>query len=84
MLYKFAINTINSCEIMPQPATANQSYNLIKWINDNHYWEFIASTGESTFNCRGVGRCAQVEYCIYDEFLDHMTRPIWHDTDSKD
>jgi hypothetical protein len=67
---------------MPQPATANQPYNLIKWINDNHYWELIAPTGESTFNCRGVGRCVHGEHCIYDEFLEAMNPPIWHDTES--
>ena len=69
---------------MPQSAKANQSYNLIQWINYNHYWEFIASTGESIFNCGGGGLCVHGEHCIYDKFLDRMTPPIWHDSESID
>jgi hypothetical protein len=56
------------------------TYNLIKWINNNHYWEYIVSTGETTFNCRGASKCIKEEYCIYDEFLEHMELPIWEET----
>ncbi len=67
---------------MPTSSITNNSCNKTEWINDNHYWELIANTGETTFNCRGVGRCSkEKEYCIYDQFLELMNPTEWDAND---